>query len=224
MSLFDRVASQLGQNYLSRLGQVSPLVKFGTDLLSSKLTSKVAAGDHVLTGGITLANYAKVMEEFQAIDLARKNLFMFSATNLATGTAPDMNMFVIDYSYSPFTVRGDAVMIGAGSMDNVTGVEAVRLQITTMDDMGGSVKTWFKNLKRAMAPGDGTVGLPMDYLIRVGVTHAFAHEDADNAGSAFLDSFVVRPESIQLEGSRRDDGMQELQLSFVQFDTFTNLV
>jgi len=224
VSLFDRVSSQVGQNYLSKLGQVSPLLKFATDKLSGKLTSRVSAGDHVLTGGITLHNYAKVMDEFMAIDLARKNLFMFSATNLQSGTSPDMNMFVTDYSYSPFTVRGDPVMIGAGSMDNVTGVEAVRVQVTTMDDVGGSVKTWFKNLKRAMAPGDGTVGLPMDYLIRISFTHAFAHEDANDAGSAYLDSFIVRPESIEMEGSRRDDGMQELQLSFVQFDTFTNLV
>lgn len=224
MSLFDRVASQVGQNYLSKLGQISPLVKFGTDSLSSKLTGRVTAGDKVITGGINLSNYAKVMEEFQSIALARKNLFMFTATNLASGTAPDMNMFLTDYSYSPFTVRGDAVTIGAGSMDNPTGVEAVRIQATCMDDVGGSIKTWFKNLKRAMAPGDGTVGLPMDYLIRITITHAFAHADAENAGSAFVDSFIVRPESIEHEGSRRDDGMQELQLAFVQFDTFTNLV
>lgn len=224
MSLFDRVAGQVGQNYLTRLGQISPLVKFGTDKLSSALTSRVKAGNHVLSGGLNLHNYAKVMEEFQSIDLARKNLFMFSATNLTTGTSPDMNMFVIDYSYSPFTVRGDAVAVGAGSFDNVTGVEAIRLQVTCMDDVGGSVKTWFKNLKRTMAPGDGTLGLPIEYLIRVGITHAFANDGADNASSAFLDSFVVRPESIQLEGSRRDDGLQELQLSFIQFDTFTNLV
>lgn len=224
MSLFERIANQIGQDYLTKLGQSSPLVKFGADLASSTLTSRVKAGDHVLTGGITLSNYAKVMEEFQSIDLARKNLFMFSAVNLSAGTAPAMNMFVVDYSYSPFTVRGESVPIGAGSFDRVDGVEAVRLRITTMDDVGGSVKTWFKNLQVAMAPGDGTVGLPMDYLVRTTITHAFAHEDADNAGSAFIDSFIVRPEAIELEGSRREDGLQELQLSFVQFDTFTNLV
>lgn len=223
MSLFNRVASQIGQNYLSKLGQVSPLIKFGTDLILGKLTSSVRAGDKVLTGGINLKNYAKIMDEFMSIDLARRNLFMFSAVNLTTGTAPEMNMLVQSYSYSPFTVRGDAVQIGAGSMDNVTGVEPMQLTVTTLDDVGGSVKTWFKNLKRQMAPGDGTVGLPLDYLVRVTVTHAFASNDAKNAGRAYIDSFVCRPNSIEFEGDRRDDGMQEITLSFVEFDTFTNL-
>ena len=223
MSLFDRVANQIGQNYLSKLGQLSPLVKFGTDIISGKLTSSVRAGDKVLTGGITLKNYAKIMDEFMAIDLARRNLFMFSAVNLATGTAPEMNMLVQSVSYSPFTVRGDAIQIGAGSMDNVTGVEPVQMTVQTLDDVGGSVKTWFKNLKRQMAPGDGTVGLPLDYLIRVSVTHAFASNRAKDAGRAYIDSYVMRPNAIEFEGDRRDDGLQEITLSFVEFDTFSNL-
>lgn len=224
MSLFDKVANQVGQNYLSKLGQISPLVKFGTDMLSSKLTSRVRAGDHVVTGGINLKNYRKVMNEFMDIDLARKNLFMVTVTNVTSGTAPDVNMFVIDYSVSPFTVRGEQVLVGGGSFDNVTGVEVVRLSLTTFDDVGGSIKTWFKNLKRAMAPGDGTVGLPLDYLVRITITSAFADADADNADSAHIDSWVMRPEAIQHEGNRREDGMQELQLSFIEWDTFTNLV
>lgn len=224
MSLFDKVASQVGQNYLSKLGQISPLVRFGTDMLSSKLTSRVKAGDHEVTGGLNLKNYRKVMDEFHDIDLARKNLFMVNVVNVTSGTAPDINMFVIDYSASPFTVRGDQVLLGSGSFDNVTGIEVARLTLTTFDDVGGSIKTWFKNLKRLMAPGDGTVGLPLDYLVRITITSAFADSDADGADSAYIDSWVMRPESIQNEGSRRDDGMQELQLSFVQWDTFTNLV
>jgi hypothetical protein len=224
MSLFDKVANQVGQNYLSKLGQISPLVKFGTDMLSNKLTSRVRAGDHEVTGGISLNNYRKVMSDFQDIDLARKNLFMVNVVNVTSGTAPDLNMFVIDYSASPFTVRGDQVLLGGGSFDNVTGVEVVRLSLTTFDDVGGSIKTWFKNLKRLMTPGDGTVGLPLDYLVRITITSAFADADADGADSAYIDSWVMRPEAIQHEGSRRDDGMQELQLSFIQWDTFTNLV
>lgn len=224
MSLFDKVANQVGQNYLSKLGQISPLVKFGTDFLSNKLTSRVKAGDHEVTGGLNLKNYRKILDEFQDISLARKNLFMVTVTNVTSGTAPDLNMFVIDYNASPFTVRGEQVLLGGGSFDNVTGVEVARVQLTTFDDVGGSIKTWFKNLKRTMTPGDGTVGLPLDYLVRITITSAFADADADGADSAYIDSWVMRPESIVYEGSRRDDGMQELQLSFIEWDTFTNLV
>lgn len=224
MSAFSRIANQLGQNYLSAIGQASPLLKFGTDLLSQKLTSGVKLGDRALMGGLSLANYRHLIEDFQRIDRAKANLFHFNATNLQTGTAPAMNMFVVDYGLSPFTVRGESVAVGAGSFDRVDGVDAVQLRVTTMDDAGGSVKTWFKNLKRTMAPGDGTVGLPLGYLVRITLTHAFPSAQSDNAGGAFVESYVMRPGSIEYEGSRRQDGLQELQLSFVEFDTFTNLV
>lgn len=224
MSVFEKAANQVAQNYLSKLGQVSPLVKFGTDLLSSKLTSRVKAGEHVLTGGLSLSNYRKTLDEFARIDLARKNLFMFNAVNVTSGTAPDLNMFVIDYSVSPFTARGEQVTIGAGSFDNVSGVETVRLSVTTYDDLGGSIKTWFKNLKRLMAPGDGTVGLPLDYLVRITLTSAFANSKAEGSDGAYIDTWIMRPEAIEHEGSRREDGMQELRLSFVQWDTFSSLV
>ncbi|APQ14663.1 hypothetical protein BJP27_24120 (plasmid) [Pseudomonas oryzihabitans] len=224
MSIFERVANQVGQNYLSVLGQASPLIKFGTDLLSQKLTSGVRLGDKALFGGLSMHNYRNLVEDFMSIDRAKSNLFHVNVTNLQTGTAPDMNMFVADYSVSPFTVRGESVAINGGSFDLVTGVDAVQVRLTTMDDVGGSIKTWFQNLKRAMAPGDGTVGLPLSYLVRLTITHAFISSKAEHAGRAFVESHVLRPQSIEYEGSRRQDGLQELQLSFVEFDTSTNLV
>ncbi|WP_313416935.1 hypothetical protein [Pseudomonas oryzihabitans] len=223
-SIFSRLANQVGQNYLTALGQASPLIKFGTDLINQKLTSSVSAGDRALFGGLSENNWRAMADEFMSIDRAKANLYHVNVTNLQTGTAPALNMFIVDYGVSPFTVRGESVAVGAGSFDRVDGVEAVQLRLTTMDDVGGSVKTWFKTLKRAMAPGDGTVGLPLSYLVRITITHAFISAKSENAGRAFVETYVVRPQNIEYEGSRRQDGMQELQLSFVQFDTFTNLV
>lgn len=224
MSVFDRIATQVGQNYLSALGQASPLIKFGTDLLSQKLTSAVKLGDRALFGGLSESNWRDMINEFMSIERSKTNLFHFNATNLQTGTAPAMNMFVMGYQASPMTVRGESVPIGASFYDRVDGVDAAQLRVTTMDDAGGSVKTWFKNLHRAMAPGDGTIGLPMSYLVRVTITHAFPSQESEGAGGAYVDSWVMRPGSIEYEGDRRTDGLQELQLSFVQFDGFSNLI
>lgn len=224
MSVFDRIANQVGQNYLSALGQASPLIKFGTDLLSQKLTSGVKLGKRALFGGLSESNWRGMIEDFISIDRSKANLFHFNATNLQTGTAPAMNMFVIGFQASPMTVRGESVPIGASFYDKVEGMDAAQLRVTTMDDAGGSVKTWFKNLHAAMAPGDGTVGMPLSYLVRITITHAFPSQKSDGAAGAYVESYVMRPGSIEYEGDRRNDGLQELQLSFVQFDGFSNLI
>ncbi|SER35240.1 MULTISPECIES: hypothetical protein [Pseudomonas] len=224
MSVFSNIANRIGNDALSSLGRLSPVLKVGTDLLNQKRTSSVKEGKRALFGGLSESNWRSAIEDAMSIDRARGNLFVFSAQALETGTAPNMNMLVIDYSYSALTVRGESVNVGAGTFDKVEGVEAVQLSVTTYDDLGGSVKTWFKDLKRRIAPGDGTVGLPVDYLVRITITQGVPSTKAENASKAFSETYIMRPASIEYEGSRREDGLQELRLSFVQFDTFSSLI
>jgi len=74
----------VGQNYLTALGQASPLIKFGTDLISQKLTSSVRAGDRALFGGLSEKNWRSMADEFMSIDRAKANLYHVNVTNLQT--------------------------------------------------------------------------------------------------------------------------------------------
>lgn len=224
MSIFERVAYQVGQKFAGNLGGLSGLAQFGLSVLQNRAAARVKAGDRALIGGISPQRAREIFDKTAKIDYAKKNLFHINVANLRTGQAPEVNFYAIDVGYSDMQVQGNPVMIGSGHMDTIESLSPTEMRVTTMDDVGGSIKTWFSSLRQAMASQDGTFGLPLDYLVRITITHAFIGPDADNAEDAYIDSFIMRPGSIEKELSRREDGLQELQLSFVQFDSFSNLV
>ena len=176
-----------------------------------------------LLGGITLKQAREIFEQSAATDFSKRNLWCIRITNLSGGESPDFNLFATDVSYAPYTITGDAVHVGTGSFDVVTNSERVEMRVTTLDDASGSLKRWFRDRHNRMCHQDGTLGLPIEYLFRVEVMHAFISEQAYGSGEAFWDTYIMRVSGKEIELSRRDDALQEIQMSFVQFDTFTAL-
>lgn len=178
-----------------------------------------------LIGGITMAEARRRFEEHidTVGDPAKKNLWCLRVRNIKGGTPLDINLFAMDVSYAAFQVQGDAVPIGSGSFDNVTNSERREMRVTTMDDQAGTVKLWFAERHARMCHAEGTFGLPIDYVFRVDVLHAYIDEEVDGAARGWLDSYIMRPGSMDHDLSRREDGIQEVQMTFVQWDTFANL-
>lgn len=211
-------------------GGVSGLIDGALDNLFEKfgingtlLPGSAAAGPSQLLGGITLQQAKEIFDQSIATDFAKKNLWCIRVRNLQGGTPLDINLFATDVSYPGFTVTGDAVHVGSGSFDTVTNSERREMRVVTMDDTGGSVKRWFAERHDVMCHADGTFGLPIEYLFRVDVLHAFINEETDGAPAGWVDTFIMRPGNMDLDLSRREDGMQEIQLTFVQWDTFAAL-
>lgn len=175
-----------------------------------------------LLGGINLKKVREIFEKSAGTEYAKKNLWFLSITDLKNngGELVDHNLFATDVSYAPLTVVGEAVAIGSGSFDKVTGTERVSMRISTLDDSAGSIKNWFKERHDRMCRQNGLFGLPVDYLFRVEVTHAVI---SGGDVSAYKDSFIMRAGTIEYELSRRDDALQELQMTFEQYDTFATL-
>lgn len=177
-----------------------------------------------LIGGITLKRAREMFQRHIETDFAKKNLWCIRVTNVSGGDPFDINLFATDVSYSGFQVTGQPVPVGSGSFDTVTTSEPREVRVTTMDDTAGTVKLWFEERHNRMCKPDGTFGLPLDFVFRVDIMHAFIGEEAIGSGEAFWDSYIMRPGSIEYDLSRREDGMQEITMSFQQFDTFAALV
>ena len=109
--------------------------------------------------------------------------------------------------------------IGSGSMDPLASSERTELRITTLDDSRGSIKRWFAGKAKQAVREDGTSGVPADYLVVIEVTH-MATAPVDAKDGRRKQRWLMRPASIQIELSRRAAELEELQMSFVQFDTF----
>ena len=171
-----------------------------------------------LLGGITPAEARRRLADFHSRNLARKNLFLVEVSSELTGAgiSDTFNMFTTEIDYTPYAIAGDKAKIGGAVVDTVRGSEHVELRITTMDDAGGSIKRWFAAHQGAVAARDGTVGLPVDYAIKIEILHAFIDQNA----SGYQDKGWYRPERLEVSLSRRENAMSEVQMTFSQLDTF----
>jgi hypothetical protein len=130
------------------------------------------------------------------------------------------NLFATDLSYSPPSVASEGKNIGMAVVDMVSGTERAELRITTFDDARGTIRGWFNAKLARVAHADGTLGLPIEYLVKIDILQSATDEIGGALFGGFKDSYLVRPTSIEYELSRSEDGLQQLQMTFSQFDTF----
>ncbi len=141
------------------------------------------------------------------------------ATRVADVALSSFDLLAVDVSYGS-SLTGEADIIGTTFVDRPTGRSQVEVMVTTMDDEAGSIKRWFAAKQRQVAAPDGTVGLPADYLVDMEIVHAIPSDKVENYSLAYSSKMGVRVQSIQHELSRRDQGLAEIQLQFVEFDPF----
>lgn len=177
-----------------------------------------------LYGGMTLERYRQLFVESAMTARSWKNLFHVSIAEYKpsrespAGAGP-INLLAVDVSFAPCTMPGDVVNIGAANVDRLESTERVELRLTTFDDDRGSLKRWFIAKCDQAAHLDGTMGLPVDYLLTVTVI------EMDPLGTSAPDErmhhkFIMRPTNTEVELSRRSPELQEVPMAFVQFDTF----
>ncbi|NDI85065.1 hypothetical protein [Undibacterium crateris] len=182
-------------------------------------------------GGISPSEAKRIYDGYANTDFARKNLFLIEVTDVSPadddsgmymeegGVTGTFNMFATEVSYSPWTLTGEKRKIGSTSVDSLSASEPMDMRITTLDDANGTLKKWFVGKCKQAVPSDGTVGLPADFLIKIRLVHSFITDESGGA-DGYVDTVYVRPGNIDMELSRRDSAMQELVLTFVQFDNY----
>lgn len=176
-----------------------------------------------MLGGITPAKAMEIFQQMQAVDYSRKNLFLLEVSSrLGKNMSSVFNLFAVDLEFSPYSITGEKKKIGSASSDIVNSSDPIEMRITTYDDPTGSLKNWFAAHAQAAASSvDGTVGLPVSYLIDISVVHGFVTRDHPLLQNGFYqDKGKFRASNIDMSLSRRENALQELQMSFVQSDTF----
>lgn len=170
-------------------------------------------------GGITPAEARQILEEASEQRLAKKNLFLVEVSSPLMGDVSQrLNMFCTELDYSPLAISGEKRKVGAASVDIVQSTDPTELRMTTLDDKLGTVKRWFESHCIAAAAADGTVGVPGVYAIKINIVHAFITQGSNWGGYKNIGLF--RPANLEVSLSRREDALQELQMTFSQLDTF----
>ena len=129
------------------------------------------------------------------------------------------DLLCMDVSYGP-SIISDHVQVGSGFIDRPTGRNPIEMSITTMDDEAGSLKRWFNGKLDQVTHLDGTFGLPKDYIVGIEIVHAIPSDQVPGYKLAYSKTMKMRPQSIQMDLSRRDQAVAEHQLVFSQFDSW----
>lgn len=204
------------------------------DLVETIFGERFEDKPNPLMGHMTPRQVMELQQRIREMGPARRNLFYVQITD---GNPPDMKvgsestatdairLLALDVSYNGCTISGERTPVGAGFMDRVTGREAVELSITTMDDEVGSIKRWFLGKAEQIVSRDGTFGLPVDYQVYIEVVHGVADPEVGGkfVARSFVSTHAMRPAAIQHELSRRDQGPEEIQMTFTQLDSFYTL-
>jgi len=198
-----------------------------SDGIGNFITGEVAEklGKLRLLGGISLEEAGRLMAEVQATNYAKKNLFFITFGEIETEAgyedmAHAFNMFAVDVAYSPGGITSEAKAIGMGVMDVITGADRAEVRITTYDDARGTIRGWFEAKLKKVKHHDGTVGTPFQYMVKIAVSQSATDEVGAGLFGRFQTNYLMRPVDIDYELSRAEDGLQQIQMTFAQFDTF----
>lgn len=188
-------------------------------------------------GGVLPKQARQIVRESLETNFGRRNLFMFDVSGLSgvnseadfdrsTATnAHRLNLFVLDASYGVNSITAEAHKVGGSTLDQPTGTDPMELRLTTLDDETGYVKRWFENLRGRVARRDGTFGVPADYLVRLRLLHSFVTDESaaswlrDRVDTTWSMAAWFRPVSMEMDVSRKDQALEELTLTFHQYDT-----
>jgi hypothetical protein len=172
-----------------------------------------------LFGGLSPAEAKIIYDQALSTRYSKKNLFLIEVSSaLFDDISSRFNLFAVDLEFAPYIISGEKKKIGAAHADLVNSSDPVELRVTTFDDETGFLKTWFATHAQKTAAHDGTVGLPAEYAITIKIVHSYLSRDTGFRG--YEDAGLYRVANIDHSLSRRDDNLQELQMTFVQLDTF----
>lgn len=138
--------------------------------------------------------------------------------SVGAAAVASFDLLALDVSYGS-SIQGDHTQIGSTFYDRPMGSSPSELQIVTMDDEAGTLKRWFSAKMDQCTHPDGTFGLPEEYLVDIEIVHAIP-SGVPQEMLAYSKTLSLRPANINIEHSRRDQAVAELQITFTQFDQF----
>ncbi len=173
-----------------------------------------------LFGGITPLAAKNILAKMQGVNFAKKNLFLINVRSNLSGDASEVfNLFCTDVSYSAQSLAGEKRKIGSAFIDSVHASTATELRMTTLDSKEGFIKQWFKEHAALAAHQDGTVGVPDDYAINIKVVHSAITDNIQTVLNGYTEQGWFRAATIETTLGRRNDGFEEITMTFTQLDT-----
>jgi hypothetical protein len=162
-----------------------------------------------------------------------------SVSNFEDGLEKDHNtnidLLAMNVSFNPIAITGDAVKLGLLQGDSIQQSERVEIRMTFFDVQDGSIKRFLAAKKAQMINKDGTANPPDSYTFEVLIIHLNQTAGTTKVGGKLIGVFdedtlikqsyskyryLVRVSSLDIDLNKREDSLQELQVTFTEVDSF----
>lgn len=238
------------KNGLGLLNQANNLYQNVTGLIGaakSFLNDPYQVVPNPLLGGYSRKEVQKLTDKAIKTAYAKNNLFLvrlqdpnYYFNNEAIDEDNNfLDLFAMGVSYNPIAITGDTVKLGLLHGDNIQQSERVEIRMTFFDDAVGSIKQYLMFKKNKMVSKDGTGIVPIDYAITITIIQlnqmagaidigfgekkkriGFFSEDELIKQSLFKQTYHVRLSTLDIDLNKREDSLQELQVTFTEIDPF----
>ena len=101
-------------------------------------------------------------------------------------------------------------------MDKPSANSRTTVSMNVFDDAHGTIKRWAENKAHMIAASDGTFMPPAYYVFDVRIVFGTNIPDENY----YEQIYTMRMQTMPHELSRNDKGLEELQMTFTQTDTF----
>jgi hypothetical protein len=145
------------------------------------------------------------------------------------------DLLAMGVSFNPIAITGDAVKLGMLQGDSIQQSERVEVRMTLLDTAQGDIKRYLSAKKKQMINKDATATPPSDYVLEMLIIHIDQTIGRTKIGGKYIGvydelelleknytkhRYQVRVSSLDIDLNKREDSLQELQVTFTEVDPF----
>jgi hypothetical protein len=126
----------------------------------------------------------------------------------------DWDLFVKDVTYGPIEIETETEQLGATVLTYPSSMQPVTISMTMREHEDRRVSKWFKSRVDMMVNPDGTVNLPVAYLLklrRFSLLHGEKNEEQTDVWE------VIPTQFGDVTESKDGEGILEFPITFIQF-------
>jgi len=145
------------------------------------------------------------------------------------------DLLAMGVSFNPIAITGDAVKLGMLQGDSIQQSERVEVRMTLLDTAQGDIKRYLSAKKKQMINKDATANPPSDYVLEILIIHLDQTIGRTKIGGKYIGiydelelleksyikhRYQVRVSTLDIDLNKREDSLQELQVTFTEVDPF----
>lgn len=145
------------------------------------------------------------------------------------------DLLAMGVSFNPIAITGDAVKLGMLQGDSIQQSERVEVRMTLLDTAQGDIKRYLSAKKKQMINKDATANPPSDYVLEMLIIHIDQTIGRTKIGGKYIGvydelelleknytkhRYQVRVSTLDIDLNKREDSLQELQVTFTEVDPF----